>query len=1071
MILYSAIAYAINPVPGFPKPIGEPPGGGGQIFYDLDQDGINEVIVTGNGKVFAWNINGTPYLNNPDGTFFSLNSNFTIFAPTAVGDITGDGIAEVVIAANRLYVVDSNGNLIIDLDIGGKSYAAPVIADIDEDGIPEIIGTGRNPGLNHVYAYSIKNNGGIIKAEAKHGFPTGNVQNSSPAIGRLDSNGLQLVYGEKDHVISAIYYDGTALSGFPVNTGSKYGSNAAPAIGDIDGDDNLDIVIGAVGFLLVFGSDGKFEPGWPQETDNLAMSSPALCDIDGNGIIDAIFVGSYEGDFYGFDSKGNRLSGFPKNIGSRMDSPVIADIDNDNVLEVVVGSKDGNLYAWKITGQAVDGFPIDLGSPIQSSPIIGTDGNGHTLLGISIDNEFYLYDLGPNTYNPDMQPWPMAKHDPQRTGNYHYDPNEQAPDIDKTPPQWTDGIGIQEAFQVGDNTVRIHWNKATDTESEPVKYSLYISEVFAGSLLQKETINNIKPMHSNLASGYDYEFEIDPSVSELKENSIYRFQITAEDSASNETVDTAFRDVHILDFMTVSEINATLMSNPSDIIDKEIVTEIMGLSHNSSLLVEAVEIGHFIYDILTLKSLGDLVALGSGIAGLDPTAFAKTWLKERTTYRLVVGTNPNEDLDWYQVVSPVDIEPLDQISKGWPVIARVKVIEKKVLGENHRTIDVLSFHHNPNRFDFLPGGFNQSEHHIYSFDNLNNSEINQNLVGVKGALIGCIESRRKEGQNVILKLHNPRSTDEVSRPVYAKMPFTGEKIPAPHAIIGIYGVIGTYQGSYCIETTAEDLHLIAGIKVTLPEEGWDGIGGAYIVSAVESPVDLHIYDSLGNHTGAVYGHQGSVTKTEFGIPGSLYLGQDFHPELILITNPRTGTYRQKLIGTEDGTYSLTTIAVDRNGDEIYQIQRKDKAIGKNETDFIKIPVFLNESGELIADKSLAVDPNIENQVPIPNHVIHQHLPDKTMLLQSFPNPCNPETWIPYQLAQSANVIIRIHTIDGRLIKALNLGYMQAGYHTEKQTAAYWNGRNEYGERAISGIYYYSIQAGNYSAAKKLVLAE
>ena len=57
-----------------------------------------------------------------------------------------------------------------------------------------------------------------------------------------------------------------------------------------------------------------------------------------------------------------------------------------------------------------------------------------------------------------------------------------------------------------------------------------------------------------------------------------------------------------------------------------------------------------------------------------------------------------------------------------------------------------------------------------------------------------------------------------------------------------------------------------------------------------------------------------------------------------------------------------------------------------------------------------------------------------MLLQSFPNPSNPETWIPYQIANSANVMIRIYSVDGRLVRVVDLGQKQAGYYTEKQTA-------------------------------------
>ena len=395
----------------------------------------------------------------------------------------------------------------------------------------------------------------------------------------------------------------------------------------------------------------------------------------------------------------------------------------------------------------------------------------------------------------------------------------------------------------------------------------------------------------------------------------------------------------------------------------------------------------------------------------------------------------------------------------------MRVIEKRVYGENHRTLDVISFHHNPNRFEFLPRGFNQSEYHLYSFDHLNNSEVNRNIVGVKAALIACIESRYRDGADIIFRLHNLRSTDEASKPVYIKMPFSDVKYPALHSVVGVYGTIGTYHGSHCIE--AEGIKTIVGGEYGIEDE--ETINIAYVISAVESPVDLHIYDSLGNHTGAVYDLQGDMVNIELGIPNCLYLGPDSHPELIIIVDPSTGPYRQEVKGIDDGNYSLTTIAIDQNGEEVYRIERNDEPIAKDEADVIGIPIIQNESGELIADKSLAVDPDIDDLGAKPFHDSRQHLPEQTKLLQSFPNPSNPETWIPYQLAEGANVTIRIYDVNGRLVKTLNLGYKQVGYYTEKQAAAYWNGRNELGERVASGVYYYSIQAGDFSEIGRLIL--
>ena len=99
------------------------------------------------------------------------------------------------------------------------------------------------------------------------------------------------------------------------------------------------------------------------------------------------------------------------------------------------------------------------------------------------------------------------------------------------------------------------------------------------------------------------------------------------------------------------------------------------------------------------------------------------------------------------------------------------------------------------------------------------------------------------------------------------------------------------------------------------------------------------------------------------------------------------------------------------------------------------------------------------------------VPTVFALLQNFSNPFNPDTWIPYQLAEDVDVTIRIYSAFGRLIRTLDLGHKPAGFYTDRAKAAYWDGRNEPGEHVASGIYFYIIQAGEFSATKKMVVAK
>ena len=96
-------------------------------------------------------------------------------------------------------------------------------------------------------------------------------------------------------------------------------------------------------------------------------------------------------------------------------------------------------------------------------------------------------------------------------------------------------------------------------------------------------------------------------------------------------------------------------------------------------------------------------------------------------------------------------------------------------------------------------------------------------------------------------------------------------------------------------------------------------------------------------------------------------------------------------------------------------------------------------------------------------------PQETRLLPNYPNPFNPETWIPYQLAIGTDVQILIYDAKGTLIRQLELGYQPEGYYTDRNQAAYWDGRNALGERVASGIYFYQLRANETSTLRKMLI--
>ena len=94
---------------------------------------------------------------------------------------------------------------------------------------------------------------------------------------------------------------------------------------------------------------------------------------------------------------------------------------------------------------------------------------------------------------------------------------------------------------------------------------------------------------------------------------------------------------------------------------------------------------------------------------------------------------------------------------------------------------------------------------------------------------------------------------------------------------------------------------------------------------------------------------------------------------------------------------------------------------------------------------------------------------RTALLQNFPNPFNPETWFPYVLANDGPVSIRIWDVRGQLINELALGVQKAGSYLTRDTAAYWDGLNQLGSVVSTGVYFYTMEAGQFQATRRMLI--
>ena len=136
------------------------------------------------------------------------------------------------------------------------------------------------------------------------------------------------------------------------------------------------------------------------------------------------------------------------------------------------------------------------------------------------------------------------------------------------------------------------------------------------------------------------------------------------------------------------------------------------------------------------------------------------------------------------------------------------------------------------------------------------------------------------------------------------------------------------------------------------------------------------------------------------------------------------------------------------------------------------PTVTDVQGWLTQARGLSLtDAMFQSGITFLEHLLATLTPKETTLLPNYPNPFNPETWIPYHLAHAADVTLTLYDKKGTVVRQLDLGHQPAGFYTARANAAYWNGRNASGESVASGIYFYQLRAGDYSALRRMVIVK
>ena len=138
---------------------------------------------------------------------------------------------------------------------------------------------------------------------------------------------------------------------------------------------------------------------------------------------------------------------------------------------------------------------------------------------------------------------------------------------------------------------------------------------------------------------------------------------------------------------------------------------------------------------------------------------------------------------------------------------------------------------------------------------------------------------------------------------------------------------------------------------------------------------------------------------------------------------------------------------------------------------LRFRVKSENPGTISLKNAFICDSNREKNTLASREIMLRAIPSSSALMMNYPNPFNPETWIPYKIAQDADVTVKVYNIAGQLIRSIELGHKNKGYYTRKDKAAYWDGCNEFGEVVGSGVYFYTLKAGDFVYTRKMVLTK
>lgn len=410
---------------------------------DIDMDGDLELLV-GSGEVYCWHHDGVEYMDG-DGDprtngVYAVDGTGGYRSSLAVGEMDGDPYPEVVGAAwadvgtpgNPKYEVFAwnaeDGSVLDGWPVTTKRFcwATPALGDLTGDGLAEVVlpcsdgfvyvwkpdGTELRDGDNNPATIGVFASLGATFAYA------------SPVLVDIDEDShLEILCASPSEYIYCWNADGSSVPGWPVDLNGL--SQSSPCAADVNLDGNIEVVAATNSSQVwLLSSSGQVRPGWPKVAQLRGdfPPSPSVADMDGDNDLEIVMLDS-DGVINVWTYLGAQLTGWPKSTGvTSHSSAAVGDIDGNSGMEIVVGANDGKVFAYDRLGNLLNGWPIKTDDSIYCTPtIVDLDGDGDTEVVVSSwDLMIYVWDLyGAYDYGDGVQ-WATFRHDFARTGDFHH---------------------------------------------------------------------------------------------------------------------------------------------------------------------------------------------------------------------------------------------------------------------------------------------------------------------------------------------------------------------------------------------------------------------------------------------------------------------------------------------------------------------------------------------------------------------------------------------------------------------------------------------------------------------------